>query len=298
MRFFSLAALVLFAAAQQQSNPHVRTTEPSLQERNAQAEENQKQQESKQVPTTAIQECERCTVIEKCIGCAAEGDPNAQQKNGHAYDPRKDTLYRAYLWATIGGVVVALGGIYAIYRQTKATKDAAIATQDSADATRHSAQATERSVKLQENTQRQWVNLEEWHAYRFDATKPLEIAFDVVNPTGLPLTLHLILTTANGKEVEERGFVTLITPDNPFKHSFPFQPTQEQETLYDKGALSIDVDCRVFFADSHGIHWEQQFGRRLLCARGSIGPVVTDTKNAMRESGVPGEHGSRDVELP
>jgi hypothetical protein len=242
--------------------------------------------------------CDLCTIIAKCVGCSTEQDPSAQSHQYDAYNAKNDTLYRAYLWATIIGVVVALSGIFAIYRQTKATAQAAQATKESAEATLRSAKAAERSVKLTENTQRQWVNLEDWAAFKIKPTDTgLELGFNVVNPTTLPLTLHTIITRINGKPTESEGPVTLITPSNPLIHGFRVPLTKEQESLYANNVLSLDIVGTILFADSHGIHWSQEFGRMLLCGS-NLKTIITDTKNTLQESGVPGERGSRDAELP
>lgn len=61
---------------------------------------------------------ERKTNNEKCepakiesAGCSASVEaPHTNGKQTDPYDPRHDPLYRAYLWFTIGGVLVGLGG--------------------------------------------------------------------------------------------------------------------------------------------------------------------------------------------
>ena len=109
--------------------------------------------------------------------------------------------------------------------------------------------------------------------------------------------LHAFVIEVNGKPTDSDGPFTLITPSNPLVHSFGVSLDKEQEALYAPGALSLDIKCTALFADSHGIHWSQEFGRMLLCGL-NTNAIVTDTKNTLQESGVPGERGSRDVELP
>lgn len=67
----------------------------------------------------------------------------AQAKNEtvDTYNAGNDCLYRLYLFATIAGVCVALGGIYAIYRQTEATEESAKAAHDAAVAASDNAKA-------------------------------------------------------------------------------------------------------------------------------------------------------------
>jgi hypothetical protein len=173
----------------------------------------------------------------------------------------------------------------------------ASAAKQSADAALQLAQATKRSVKLQENTQRQWVDLRDWHVYRFNATDPLDFGFNIANPTNLPLTLHGVVTEVDGKRIDEETPIMLITPNDPFPHSIGTSLTPEQEALYTRDALHFEIDCKIMFADSHNIHWIQEIGTRLLCGRAGK-PIVAVRTNRLYESGVPGERGSRDVELP
>jgi hypothetical protein len=63
----------------------------------------------------------------------AAHQPQDKNETANTYDASNDCLYRLYLFATIAGVFVALGGIYTIYKQTEATRDAAIAAKQSAD---------------------------------------------------------------------------------------------------------------------------------------------------------------------
>lgn len=287
MRLFATAFLLLFTYAIQQSKPDVRSKEAGVQKRSAQEEaDDAEQYPERNVPT--VRECRDCFNVQT---------PNSSHNQSDAYNAKTDTLYRVYLWFTIIGVPLAGFGIFAIYKQTTATKDAAEATRVSAEATLRSAEAAERSVKLQENTQRQWVNLETWQAFRINPTDPLEVGFNVINPTSLPLTLHRVITTVNGKATEEEVPIGILAPSNPLVHSVGVTLAKEQESLYARNALALDIECTILFADSHGIHWRQEFGRRFLCGHTTKG-IVTDTKNTLHESGVRGERGSREAELP
>jgi hypothetical protein len=179
--------------------------------------------------------------------------------------------------------------------QLTLAKDNAYAAKKSADAAQASTKVAVELLKLQEVAQKQWINLEGWSTFRHQPDD-LEISFNLVNPTRVPLTLHMIVTSVGGGQKETFGQVTLITPGNPFIHSIGIKLNEEQKNLFDRDALSLTIECSVFFADALGLHWQQDFGRMILCSRSRA--FVTDTKNTLRESGVPGERGSRDVELP
>lgn len=271
-----IAMLLLFAAFQQQPKPHVTTSKSSVQERNAQVEAGQKQEKlSDQHPSG------------KSVGRADKSNPYTPQAKPDAYDPRQDTLYRAYLWATMVGVALALGGIFAIYRQTKATQD--------------SAKATLRSVRLQEDAQRQWLNLEDWQFSIFDIeSNSLEASVGVANHTRLPLTIHGVIIFINGTRANSTASRGLLSPDNPSICRFSVSLDPEQQTRYSEGTLWLTIGCSVLFADCHGIHWQQEFERQIRCdpaTRRPTGTDILDTKNTLSESGIPGERGSREVEL-
>jgi hypothetical protein len=195
MRLLAAAFLLLLTSLpQQQPNPNINPKDASIEKGDAQREAgNEEREPAKITPQITIQKCDSCLVSVEA--------PNANYKQGDAYDPRHDALYRTYLRFTIIGVVAALGGIVAIYRQTVATKDAAEATRESAEATARSAKATERSVKLEEDTHRPWVDLRDWSVFRIQPTHTIEIEFSVANPTRLPLELHGVLVTIDGSEL-------------------------------------------------------------------------------------------------
>jgi hypothetical protein len=64
-----------------------------------------------------------------------------QQPQSGAYDAGKDTLYRAYLLATIIGVAGAIGGVIVLVRQTILARKSADAAADAARAAKASADA-------------------------------------------------------------------------------------------------------------------------------------------------------------
>jgi hypothetical protein len=211
--------------------------------------------------------------------------PNTQTEQAKTYDAGKDCLYRLYLLATIAGVCVALGGIYAIYKQTEAT---AIAAKETARA----AKAAEDSVTLQELALKQWVNIGHWHA-SFDKKRSwLKITFHVINPTKMPLTLHAILCMVAGHEAQRQDVgiaEDILAPDNPYvvEISFPLHE-QQVERLINSEPVTVGLDCSVMFADSRNEHWHQRFNRivttsgRVLAEE--IVPDILEVTNVLRKS--------------
>lgn len=67
--------------------------------------------------------CDQVPPCKCCPNCCPIDQPQGKSKEEQAKDDSHDPLYRAYLWATIIGVVVALFGVGFISFQTKATKE-------------------------------------------------------------------------------------------------------------------------------------------------------------------------------
>jgi len=170
---------------------------------------------------------------------SAVHQPQTKNETTNAYDASKDCLYRLYLLATIAGVLVACGGIYAIWKQTEATKQSAKAAED--------------SVKLQQSSQRQWVNLEKWDVSKVNTSRTLlAIHFEIVNRTTVPLTLHYVITkTADGK-TNTSVPASLLTPNNPCVSGAACEVTENQMDLFDQNKLVLQIECVVLFADAFG----------------------------------------------
>jgi hypothetical protein len=193
------------------------------------------------------------------------------------------------------GVIAGVIGIVAIYKQTEATKDAAIATAKSA-------KATEDIVKLQEISMKQWVDIEHWEVWLEKRTSTLRIRFQVVNPTSLPMDLHLIeLSTRIGsirtaphlESFPQTGEV--LCPHNPSICDITVALADEETTklvnMPDMEPIFIAVQCRVIF-DSNTRRWEQEFQRAIffmkadllaLKEHGSLTPEVREWKNSLTE---------------
>jgi hypothetical protein len=228
--------------------------------------------------------------------------PNTQTEQANAYDASKDCLYRLYLFATIAGVCVALGGIYAIYQQTEATKQASIATTDAARETARSAKATEDSVRLQESALRQWVNIEQWQVWMDKKTSTLRIRFQIVNPTTLPLDLGVIDMITEVLDIDSKPFPEhsqvseVLPPSNPFIADIcvPLSPEETEKLLDfpDDAAVNVFVTCVIEFTDSASRHWKQIFERAVIFDKGKffalkgydhVTPLVRQLRNHLEE---------------
>jgi hypothetical protein len=87
----------------------------------------------------------------------ASQNPVSQNKKDAPYDASKDCLYRIYLGATIFGVFVALGGVFAIYKQIEATRQATQETARAAKATEEAATAAKINSQAIINAERPWL---------------------------------------------------------------------------------------------------------------------------------------------
>ena len=99
--------------------------------------------------------------------------PSAETNEENPYNPTKDTLYRAYLIATIIGVVIALGGISVLFWQTRH-----IRTQS---------EHVAKQIDIQQRSSRQWMNVNQWeHQLADGLPNTIQIHFQIENPTPIP----------------------------------------------------------------------------------------------------------------
>jgi hypothetical protein len=130
-----------------------------------------------------------------------EAQPEAQSSKTSSYDPTKDYLYRAYLAATIIGVIGAFLGIAAIYHRTRETA--------------RSARAAEESIALQKVAQKQWVNISRWSISKTPDRDWVEIGCLISNPTHVPLTLNSTMAQVGGETPSKQFVPQIIAPKIP-----------------------------------------------------------------------------------
>jgi hypothetical protein len=194
-----------------------------------------------------------------------EAQPEAQSSKTSSYDPTKDYLYRAYLAATIIGVIGAFLGIAAIYHQTRETA--------------RSARAAEESIALQKVAQKQWVNISRWSINKTPDRDWVEIGCLISNPTHVPLTLNSITAQVGGEPPSKQFMPQIIAPENPIFMSFTRDLDEGDLIEISHGRLPIMVEVSVYFTDCFGDSWQQTFGRILS---GGLGTVrATETKNQL-----------------
>ena len=197
--------------------------------------------------------------------------PNTQAEQANTYDASKDCLYRLYLFATIAGVCVALGGIYAIYKQTEATAQSAKAAAD--------------SVKLQEIGLKQWIELSHWQV-ELEALSRLNLTFQLVNPTKLPLTLDTVVITTKGPKTETIRAGSLLAPENPFVIKMKIDIDVFGYAELRSSGFSFGLVCAVRFTDCLEQYWEQTLGRIILCGPDAVKDVSSDL-NFLRKAEPP-----------
>jgi hypothetical protein len=138
MRLCVVAFLFLFQLTQQ-SNPTIPSTKTSIEKRDAEQKTTDPKQIKTDTPTVAS-------------GSTVE-TPHSCDKQNNPYDAGKDTLYRAYLWATVIGVLGAIGGVVVLICQIKLLRKSADAARDAAIAAKTSSQAII-------NSERPWLFIE------------------------------------------------------------------------------------------------------------------------------------------
>jgi hypothetical protein len=123
MRLFAIALLLLFPYRFEQSRPSAPPTKSAIQKRDAGKKSNAAKEgdADKSLPTVST-------------GSTDKAEPTTKYKEDNTYKPAQDTLYRAYLWATIAGVAGGFIGIGVLIWQNIITRTAANAAKQSADA--------------------------------------------------------------------------------------------------------------------------------------------------------------------
>jgi hypothetical protein len=101
-------------------------------------------------PQNNIGNRERILAVSGIVWRSYEESTAHAGEYGTEYDPQYDCLYRAYLWATIIGVVGGFLGVGILIWQTILTRRSANAARDAANAARSSAEATV-------NSERAWI---------------------------------------------------------------------------------------------------------------------------------------------
>ena len=235
MRLFSIGLVLLFCACLIYAQTAEDTSDKTHSE----------QTKSSNVPDSTVQQSSPQKQI-------------TQSKQDAPYDASKDCLYLAYLFATIFGVFVALGGIFAIYKQTKATAQ--------------SAKATEKSVKLQEIALRQWVNTRKWKTELLEPDQHPErfkIHFEIINPTNAPIILQWAVITTPKGETLVTGFPkdAMLIPHKPFNVSVERDlSVAEQASLHSRHGLVLHIMGAIRYIDALGDEWEQRFNLELGCS--------------------------------
>jgi hypothetical protein len=182
--------ILLIASPLQQSQPNSGVKKGAVQENHSQKHSGSDDKHTPKPASDAVLD-----------GCSVQ-TPTGQNQTQDTYDPRKDTLYRAYLGFTIAGVFLALLGIGFIYKQT-----------------RHIGAQTEylrRQNVISQTTARQWVRFDGWRQHLHDDDRHiLEISFNVVNPTPIPLYLDAVVTKAD-TTTATIAIGTVLIPDHPY----------------------------------------------------------------------------------
>ncbi len=135
-----IATLLLLTA-----NPTAQEAKPSAPAKKEAVAQDDRNKETPKPQQSSSEESPNAT-----RGGRSETKQDSESEKQDTYKPEKDMLYRAYLWATILGVVGGLLGIALIYFQTKHVRK-------SADAAETAARAAKASADAVVNAERAWV---------------------------------------------------------------------------------------------------------------------------------------------
>ena len=206
------------------------------------------------------------------IASQTEGDKNAAQrrpKNGPRPDPQKgedqikqtnsderliavrslppvsiekDGWDIAYIRLTALLVCVGIGTFIAIWIQAVETRRAAEAARD--------------SVRIQGTALRQWVDTRDWYL-EWIGDNLINIIFNVVNPTQIPLWLDVVIL-ATEREEKSKGIAVWLVPNKPYPVALQFSITDEQQSNLEVGGWTVDLKCSICFRDALQNQWQQE----------------------------------------
>lgn len=240
-------------------------------------------------PTASGQHVEKDTKGSQgpAVGGSAKNPPRANpQKEGSEIEPTakdrsvtvskpvlvlvsKDGWDRAYIILT--GLLVAVGIFTFIGVLIQAVE------------TRRAAQAARDSVRIQEAALRQWIRTKNWWI-EWPGGNVIDITFDVVNPTQIPLWLDLAVLKTGSEEKGDGAGVWLV-PKKSYRMAFRFSLTDEQKFKMEKAELAIDLECSVCFRDAMKNHWQQKSNMVLTRPLGKT--IVTEARTSIFDSTPP-----------
>lgn len=140
-------------------------------------------------------------------------------------------------------------------------------TRRAAKATQVAAQATQKSVELQQATFRQWLVFKDWTTVYDDVSRnrpAIEIRFQIINPTNLPLTLCNTKMRAKRQE-SWRIHLIELAPNIPCAVSFPgIQLDEHENNAYLAGEnIAVVIFGIALYEDCFRQRKEQDFSGML-----------------------------------
>jgi hypothetical protein len=135
MRLLVVVLFLLFQNVYQKPNPAAPATKTGIEKGNTETKAKERNTDNSQQPTQIV-----------VIGGLDKGQIEKRSEQSNSYDPREDTLYRAYLWFTILGVTGAIGGVIVLICQTIAT--------------RRSAEAAFMNAQVLIDAERAWIDID------------------------------------------------------------------------------------------------------------------------------------------
>jgi len=171
--------------------------------------------------------------------------------------PGKDGWDIASICATLALVFVGIITFGAILYQ-------AIKTREATDAINAQTEAVQSGVKIQRTAMQQWVDIGNWKgAWEFKKDHPkLNITFDLMNPTGLPLTMTVISVTPS--ETVNTNKDIPLNPRESYTHHFSLQLTKHHSSQSDDGSIWLDFLVFVVYKDAFKDQQLKGFGKSCL----------------------------------
>lgn len=196
-------------------------------------------------------------------------------------------------FATLAIMLLTIAYVrYARHQWKVMDKQAEIAAQQ--------ATIAEAALRVQEASQRQWVDLQDWQIWldKGKEDSAIRIRFKIANPTNIPLALDHVSTTSKItggiEKIQQSAMDDVLAPRNPSIYDVTIPLTHEQ-TEKVKNFTTDDVIIMVIigsvvFTDASKTRWEQTFERYIWCSKSKfleqtepITASVRQTANGLKQ---------------
>lgn len=147
---------------------------------------------------------------------------------------------------------------------------------ESVSVAKSTADAARDNVRIQETALRQWLATKDW-GLEWVEDNSIDITFDVVNPTQIPLWFDFVILKTEMEEKPAEGGAVWLVPNKAYPMRSRFSMTDEQKSRMEQGDFVISLECSICFRDAMKNHWQQKSDLTLIKTLGQTSVVESRT---------------------